>query len=54
MMRKISEQLCELGLIEKSEHEKFSKGGSETDPLPSHFLKKISEFCPHDVGHYLG
>ena len=25
-----------------------------TDPLPIAHLKKLSNFCAHDVGHYLG
>jgi hypothetical protein len=55
MMRKMSEELTNLGLIDKGEHEKSIKPNDlPTDSIPMAHLKKLTNFCPHDVGHYLG
>ena len=55
MMRKLSEELSNLGIIDKNEHEKAVRPSDlPTDSLPMHHLKKLTNFCPHDVGHYLG
>ena len=55
MMRKMSEELTNLGLIDKDEHEKSIKPNDlPTDSIPMGHLKKLTNFCPHDVGHYLG
>lgn len=55
MMRKLGDELSNLGLIERKEHESFVRPeDAETAPLPMHYLKKLSNFCAHDVGHYLG
>jgi hypothetical protein len=55
MMRKMSEQLSELGLIDRKEHDKIEKASTcDTDPMPSYYLRKLNNFCPHDVGHFLG
>jgi len=55
MMRKMSEELSNLGLIDKTEHTKSIKSNElPTDSIPMGHLKKLTNFCPHDVGHYLG
>ena len=55
MMRKMSEELTELGLIDRKDHETAIKlTNNESDRLPMYHLRKLSHFCPHDVGHYLG
>ena len=55
MMRKMGEELSNLGLMDKKEFESVtSRNDSEYDRLPMYYLKKLSAFCPHDVGHYLG
>ena len=55
MMRKLSAELSNLGLVEKKEHDSIIKPTDcDTDSLPLEYLKKLTKFCPHDVGHYLG
>jgi Xaa-Pro aminopeptidase len=55
MMRKLSEELANLGIVDKKEHELFIKPGDlPSDSLPMHYMKKLMDICPHDVGHYLG
>ena len=50
MMRKLSEELTELGLIERKDHEAAIKlTGNHMDRLPFFHLKKLMNFCPHDV-----
>ena len=55
MMRKLGEELSHLGLVDKKEHEAAVKMcKSPTDSLPMYYVKKLANFCPHDIGHYLG
>lgn len=55
MMRKLADELSHLGLIDRTEYESVIRPeDAPTDRLPMHFLKKLSNFCVHDVGHYLG
>lgn len=55
MMKKLSEELANLGLIDKKDHDIAMKlAGGEGERLPMYHLKKLTNFCPHDVGHYLG
>ena len=55
MMRKLGDELSQIGLIERSEHESYVKPNEpETNPLPISYLRKLTNFCAHDVGHYLG
>jgi Xaa-Pro aminopeptidase len=55
MMRKMSEELTNLGLIDRKEHESAIKPtDSPTDSLPIPHLRRLINFCPHDIGHYLG
>ncbi len=55
MMRKMSEELSNLGIISRKDHESAIKSTDlMTDSLPMSHLQKLVKFCPHDVGHYLG
>jgi Xaa-Pro aminopeptidase len=55
MMRKMSEELSSLGIIDQKDHDTAIKPtDSITDSLPMGHLQKLTKFCPHDVGHYLG
>ena len=55
MMRKLSEELANLGLIDINQHKKAIKpNDSPTDSIPMGHLQSLTQFCPHDVGHYLG
>ncbi len=50
MMKKLAQELSYLELIDKKEFDSVSK----LDRLPMYFIKKLTKFCPHDVGHFLG
>lgn len=55
MMRKMAEELTNLNLLDKNEYDSIIKPTDlHTDPLPGYYLRKLTKFCPHDVGHYLG
>jgi Xaa-Pro aminopeptidase len=55
MVRKMGEELTNLGLIDRKEHEKAIRPTDlATDPIPMGYMQRLSNFCPHDVGHYLG
>lgn len=56
MMRKIGDEVSQFGLIDRKEFESVAKPNESSfkDPLPTFYLNKLTQFCPHDVGHYLG
>lgn len=55
MMRKLGEELTNLGLIDKKFNEMVTnKNISPMKRLPFDYLKVLINFCPHDIGHYLG
>lgn len=56
MMRKMGDELSAYGLLDRAEFETVARPSqsSPSDSLPSFYLKKLANFCPHDVGHYLG
>ncbi|RMZ94476.1 Xaa-Pro aminopeptidase [Brachionus plicatilis] len=55
MMRKLGDELSQIGLIDRNEHQSYVKSSEpETSPIPIAYLRKLTNFCAHDVGHYLG
>lgn len=57
MMNKLGDELNKLDLIDKemySRVEKQQNKGQPGDRLPMDYMRALSQFCPHDVGHYLG
>ena len=56
MMRKMGDELSLGGLLDRKEFETVARinEAKPNDPLPSFYLRKLANFCPHDVGHYLG
>jgi len=55
MMRSLSAELVELGIIRAKDHEQAIKpSDSPLDSFSMGHLQKLTAFCPHDVGHYLG
>ncbi|CAF0870543.1 unnamed protein product [Brachionus calyciflorus] len=55
MMRKLADELSQIGIIDRKEYEGYAKQDDlETSPLPFNYMKKLTNFCAHDVGHYLG
>jgi len=55
MMRKLGEELNNLGLIDKNLHETVVKQTfAPNQGLPMNYIQAISRFCAHDIGHFLG
>lgn len=52
----MADNLSAYGLLDRKEFEEVAKPNKSRtdDSLPLFYLQKVSKFCPHDVGHYLG